>query len=523
MKRKNLWFAGAWLMAQATLAQTPYINENFMPTDLMGTARSVGMGGSMGALGADLSSISSNPAASGLYRSSDVALSFSVLTQGNKPNLKENMTHMSFDQVGFVLSTPIMGKHVKFLNLAVNYQKKANFNHAFIADNGDTKGLSQTQQMADVINYGGYTPLGELMYNAFLVNPIYATDASGNPIQDSNGDDVIEGYDGYNADLNQYHRVTEGGISGYEINLSTNIKDRFYLGFTFGIDNVDYSSFATYSEFFIDAEGSYELYTLYNTQHISGYGLNAKLGAIVRPIDSSPFRFGFAVETPTFYNLESSVGYSIDSPFNEEGEYTYPDFYNYLPGEDLSVLPLNLRTPWRFRVALGHTVGTYLALGAEYEYADYSTLKQGYDDWEYGGGSVKDPDMNAITRQTLKGIHSLKLGLELKLTDNVSLRGGYNYYSSVYDKYAHLDQVDPSPAFNYATATDYMNKGDVNIFTAGLGYRGRHFYVDMAYKFRRQSGEFYAFDDTFSADTKLDPVNVDMNNHQVFFTLGYKF
>ena len=32
-------------------------------------------------------------------------------------------------------------------------------------------------------------------------------------------------------------------------------------------------------------------------------------------------------------------------------------------------------TPWRFGLSLGHTVGNYLALGATYEYADYSTTK----------------------------------------------------------------------------------------------------------------------------------------------------
>ena len=70
-----------------------------------------------------------------------------------------------------------------------------------------------------------------------------------------------------------------------------------------------------------------------------------------------------------------------------------------------------------------------------------------------------------------------------------------------------------------------MNKNDVNIFTAGLGYHGKHFYADMAYKCRIQSGDFYAFDDTYITQTsgRLTPVDVNLNTHQVFFTLGYKF
>ena len=106
MKRKNLIFVSALLASQSMMAQTPYMNENYMPTDLIGSARYIGMGGALGALGADLSTASSNPAALGLYRRSDAALSFSVLTQQEKPDLNADMTHLSFDQMGFVVSIP---------------------------------------------------------------------------------------------------------------------------------------------------------------------------------------------------------------------------------------------------------------------------------------------------------------------------------------------------------------------------------------------------------------------------------
>ena len=177
MKRRYVWFASACLAFQMAGAQTPYMNENYMPTDLIGSARYVGMGGALGALGADISAGSSNPAALGLYRRSDAALSFSVLTQKEKPDLNADMTHLSFDQLGFVISIPIMGKAVRYVNFGANYQKRANFNNAFIADNGRLGGLSQTQQMADILNNTQYsTPLADLMYNACLVNPVYIRD-----------------------------------------------------------------------------------------------------------------------------------------------------------------------------------------------------------------------------------------------------------------------------------------------------------------------------------------------------------
>ena len=133
--------------------------------------------------------------------------------------------------------------------------------------------------------------------------------------------------------------------------------------------------------------------------------------------------------------------------------------------------------------------------------------------------------MDALHKSTLRGSHSFKFGMELNLTDNVAFRAGYNYYSRMFKEEATLDQTGPSPAFGYQTTTDYMNKNDVNIFTAGLGFHGKHFYADMAYKCRVQSGDFYAFDDTYITQTggRLTPVDVNLNTHQVFFTLGYKF
>ncbi len=542
MKTRRMTFAAVVLASQSIMAQTPYINENYMSADLIGSARYVGMGGALGALGADLSAASSNPAAMGLYRRSDASLSFSVRTQKNKPDLNADMTHMSFDHMGFVVSFPVLGRNVKYVNFGVNYQKRADFNLSFIADNNDIFGLSQTQQMADLLNNTSYsTPLADLMYKACLINPVYLRDNNGEVLVDDKGNPLYDEYMPLSADMNEYDRTTEGGISGYDFNLSTNIKDRLYLGLTIGVNDVDYYSYSTYREYgtLTGPDGTYsgqEYYSLYNTQHVNGYGVNVKLGAIFRPVETSPFRIGLAVETPTFYHLESYSSYSIDSPMYEDEHYYvhYGEFANYSPDKDLASLQMKITTPWKVRVSLGHTLGTYLALGAEYEYANYSKTRQGYEnryyddywgDW-YTGNTTKDAGMNAIHKSTLQGVHSFKFGMELNLTDNLAFRLGYNYYSSMFKNSAKFSQTIDSPAFNYQTTTDYMNKGDVNIFTAGLGYHGKHLYADIAYKYRVQSGDFYAFDDTGLAGFdggKLLPVDVNMDTHQVFFSLGYKF
>jgi len=49
------------------MAQTAYDAVRYAGDELNGTARFVGMGGAMGALGADISTIGTNPAGIGLF------------------------------------------------------------------------------------------------------------------------------------------------------------------------------------------------------------------------------------------------------------------------------------------------------------------------------------------------------------------------------------------------------------------------------------------------------------------------
>ena len=69
MKRNRLLLLLALLPAWMMQAQTSYEAAVLLDTELSGTARYVGMGGAMGALGADMSTMSTNPAGTALYRS----------------------------------------------------------------------------------------------------------------------------------------------------------------------------------------------------------------------------------------------------------------------------------------------------------------------------------------------------------------------------------------------------------------------------------------------------------------------
>ena len=100
------YLLAATLFSLPAAAQETYENARLTGNDLNGTARYVGMGGAMEALGADISTIGSNPAGVGLFRRNTLSVSGGLLMQTNgKEFANGKKTNTSFDQIGFVYST----------------------------------------------------------------------------------------------------------------------------------------------------------------------------------------------------------------------------------------------------------------------------------------------------------------------------------------------------------------------------------------------------------------------------------
>lgn len=523
---KKLSILAIAIFSVSSQAQNTFVNEQITnnSSDVIGTARYVGMGGAMGALGADISTISWNPAGIALYRKNDVALTFGGLW-GKSHIDEENRGAASFDQMGFVYNIKVNHPKVPYVNLSFNYQKKINYNYNFYADNGNIRGLSQMDQLTELVNQGWDT---DWNLAGLVITPTEEGSTMLTPIVDG-GNNVVGYENNVRGQLNNFTHHSEGWLQGYDFNISTNVNDRAYLGLTFGVDNLSYSNWTIYGEM-AQSDDPNDDYWLNNDTRITGYGINVKLGAIVRPVEESSFRLGLVMETPTWYRLKNSTYYNIESPYNSGTLYE-------------SYLEYTVRTPWKVRACMGSTIGNWMAWDVDYEYANYSKTKMGYpkwDEWDDYHSSFRnttDKAMNEHTSKTLKGVHTVRAGLEFHPTSAFAIRLGYNYISPAYEKNATFDQFSiDSNAMNFATSTNYMNLGCTNMLTLGVGYRYKKFYVDLAYKVRNQNADFYAFDSSFTspntdfshqhpdlAGVKLDPVDVDLTRQSISCTLGFKF
>ena len=108
-----------------------------------------------------MSAMSNNPAAIGLYRRSDVAMTASVLGQSEAYKLADvNKARASFDQAGFVYAAKLNGSAVKFVNLGFNYQKRRNLKEVIgLGHTRLNEGMSQSWQMLDLSYYDGWLDL----------------------------------------------------------------------------------------------------------------------------------------------------------------------------------------------------------------------------------------------------------------------------------------------------------------------------------------------------------------------------
>ena len=524
-------------------AQETYENTKLIDNDLNGTARYVGMGGAMEALGADISVINSNPAGIGLFRRSSGSVSFGLVSQDGASSFKYgNKTNASFDQAGFVYS--LRDGRRTFINFGFNYHKSKNFDYILNAASGlngaSQHKLSYMKALANENNLDKTSSgwRGKFAYTSQLDNLYY------NTLMMTSSDGFF-----YNdASGYEFGRAETGYIGEYDFNTSVNVNDRVYLGITIGIHDVHYTGHSLYNEALVNLNNQTAGdITVNDERRITGTGYNASFGIIFRPVDASPFRIGLSVSTPTWYDLKTSnYTYLINNTKADGGGKLQGDYPNYTTGESYE---FKLFTPWKFGVSLGHTVGNYLALGASYEYADFSRLdtrvNDGYD-VDYWGDvyehSSSDEPMNRHTRETLKAVSTLKIGAEAKVMPNLAVRAGYNYVSPMFKKEGYKDGNIDSYGSNYSSATDYTNWEATNRYTVGVGYTLGKMSFDLAYQYAQTNGKFHPFADSYldytypgqdsngndvtmteSLDNYANAVKVSNKRNQLLLTLTYRF
>lgn len=556
--KKSFLFAFAMLSASA-FAQETYESAQLATTDLNGTARYVGMGGAMEALGADITTIGTNPAGVGVFHRSWVGVSAGATIQSgdnvaHQVINKSGVTNADLNQLGFVYASQVGQR--SWLNLGFNFTKGRNFNQIIGAEREISYDhATSLSKSAALVGYG-YTATDRNTPIAYDL--VFDTFNNNIPRNARSKDAETPGYPYAISNRYMGQREISGYIGNYDFNISGSINDRVFLGLTLGIKDVHYNSDTYYAEAlgngnylenltaYLPVVGSGEL-GIRENRRITGTGVDVKFGAIFRPVEQSPFRIGIYVHTPTWYRLRFNTtmyGYGKGTYekvlYSDAGDRVITDeTFNSDNQRVTNTYHLNdkyaINTPWRFGASLGHTIGTNIAFGLTYEFADYSSIKNKV----YGGSYYSyydrydryndDVSMNQNTDKMLKGVHTLKLGAEVKVVPEVAIRLGYNFVSAIYDENGYKPVDKGSLGYEYCM-TDYVNWKGVNRISFGLGFQLMpQLQLDFAYQYATQKGDYHPYSDykrtvedvTISASSPS--VEVKNNRHQLNLSLGYRF
>lgn len=461
-----------------------------------GTARSMAMGGALSSLGADASTMATNPAGLGMYRHSEFTVTPLITGQRSVNSATDYMdntkTTFALGNVALVatLSQSNASSGVLSVSFGIGYNRLVdlNYNTSFFQSSTGRE-TSIGQFFANQLNNSGVS-LSQVEGNS---NPNWnssniTTDIWGAilgykaGLVDWNTDSNSWSPDwiGDNADVGHFTTIqSSGSVGEYDFSLGMNISNKLYIGATFGILRLHQEINYNYSEDYLypqDPTSDYEMnYSHYNqTAIVEGTGINFKLGVIYRPIE--PLRISFAVHTPTAFSIErqyqaaaaGSVYVNTSNPadgINPDGSgNAYFDATSPLL-EDYGEYGWFYNTPARILLGASYTIGNRALISIDYQRDWYNGMRM-----TSAPVGINTYDYENQAKEYFQASNTIRLGGEFRVTPSVALRAGYGFTDSIISS----ENITYSPASPTVDRCDY--------FSAGVGFAvNENVSIDLAY------------------------------------------
>lgn len=473
---------------------------------VQGTARAGAMGNAFGALGGDFTSVSINPAGLGVYRAGELTFTPTFGQIDVESNylgnvMSDNLFKFSLNNLSYVAAIQTQDRSESGLvnfNVGIGYNRLKDFNSEMIAGTGSADG-SFLDYIASYANKTGFDPEGNNAYTSEFYEQL-AWDADLLLRENETG---IYWHDIEDAGYGQRQRKSisrQGSIDEYSLAMGLNFNHKLYLGASLGITDVYFKESSRLLE--EDTNNSIPYFnnmTFDSYLRTTGTGYNGKIGIIFKPIQE--IRLGASFHTPTFYNMHDIFDTEMNSSL------TYDDgSSDYQATSPLDEYDYDLETPMRATLSGAFVIAKAGLISVDYEYVDYgsASLRRGGDGYDFY-------DENEEIAQAYKSVGNLRLGGELRLTDGVSLRAGYENYPSAYNQES-LGATQP----NY--------NADLNVYSAGLGYRNGGFFFDVAYRYSTQENNDLLYPQPVTDNYPTPQMaKYDTVKNKVLFTLGFKF
>ena len=465
------------LLLLATFA-TAQEQARLSERELTGTARYVGMGGAMTAVGGDPSAVRDNPAGLGVYRRMEMLVSmggkwdYTAASNGrwNAPYARFEMPQASWV---FDFGDPYKSRGVIFNNLMISYNRVRQYQreYAVSVSNAEasladvialkTNGLPEANlQPAERWSDHEIGWLSILGYDTWLINPQ-------NDPENRWYTNLSEG-----ERVNSAANVRESGyMDEYALDWGMNISNRWFVGAGIRCTSFYFSQEENYAE---ESASGVQIHN-YSSVLMSGLGVNAAFGMIGHPVQW--LRFGVALTTPTASTLSVANYGKMTARVDSVRTATTldPEFVPYG----------NFSMPMRMSASLAFQLRHYGILAFQYDYAHHKYLAD---------------------------VHTLEVGLEVVPVPRLFINAGYVYESTFTDR-NRVHYYDR--AYNdMRTDTHAIYTRNTQYISCGIGYRGRSLILQAAYQYQLQTTDFQLHELTSAGD-------IDSRTHRLVVTLGW--
>lgn len=519
MKRIIIFLNYALCIVHCVFSQGLMDASRMANTDIMGTARYMSMAGSMGALGGDPSAVLDNPAALGIYRSSELSFTLNAtpsVTLATSPTnaVKQNDFFFNFNQLSYIVSLQT-GKDRGYVssNFSFTYNRLKDFHRqTSVAANATP---SMTNMIADFTN--GFYP-SEIHEDNLYVPYMSILGYQGYLMDPMNPDSMFYTPYAYNANRMAYKGEESGRIDEYNFSYSANVGHYLYIGAGLGFQTLNYQLISNSGEMYDNGASA----TLRNVFNTSGIGWNLRIGFIARPV--SWMRIGASFQSPTWYSLSDSYYAKIT------GEGTSADYSLVEYATPTSRSSYGFNSPLKAQASVGFVLGKVALVNVDYLYTHNIGMKLKGESSDY---LFAEPEFvyenNEIKNYSLS-THTIKAGAEFRIASQFSFRAGAAYRT-------------PNLATNATrTLLDNTTRTDMEVFvdrgmiyaSGGFGYRYNGFGIDITYAYSQQNQVFSPFQQgaeilgngyygVANPQSQTYLANIKTVRHNAVLTILYKF
>ena len=475
-----------------------------------GTARNQAIGGASASLGGEFSTLFVNPAGLGFYKTDELVLTPAFNMQKNKSTYKTNLSNTSLNKFNFGASGLLFSfdnnqtNKIRNVTIAFGVNRLADYNSNIYYKGTNNKTSYSEKYLEELINNNvtdpnraaqDYPNGASLAFNTYLIDTIRGAGGA------------VSGYRSLAnpaTGLNQENTInSSGGLTDLALGGAVNVRDKLFFGATISVPLLNYNRDSHFKESDATANttNNFNYFQVNETLQTKGFGVNAKLGVIYKPVEY--VRLGLALHTPTFYVLTDNYTTEVITDLEGYGgagikKQSSLDFNNNQPGE----LKYDLTTPWKIIASASYVFREVenvqrqrAFITADIEYVDYKSMSFTAAD---NNDDTKNyfAALNKTIDEQYKGALNFRVGGELKF-NTIMLRLGGAYYSNPY-KNETADRIKLS---------------------GGLGYRDKGIFIDLTYVYAMNNDTHYPYR---LQDKSNDPASIKNNVGGIVATIGFK-